>query len=283
VADHDDDDFIDIMPAKMAGKNLPQLLVRVVKLRSAVRVQFNFDPKILEEIKGPRFDIAWSLKRRQFRIAARDLGRYEAGQTGRGNRAMLRCPIPPGFHPGEELVDPEFFVDQDARTITVEMEDHFKPRALPAPAAAPSPAAAAASHREIVERARQAVPSRLDGRGGGAADMDDNIIRTALGLNEPRALQLGEHRFTKTEAAVVELLASRDLVTKQSIMIATADPVGDDDREEKLADVLICKVRPKLEAMGFKIMTRWGDGFTIAASQRRELKAAIADARREAA
>lgn len=277
----DDDDFMDILPARLVGKNLPQLLVRVVKLRSAVRVQFNFDPKILEEIEGPRYDIAWSLKRRQFRISARDLGRYEAGHSGRGNRAMLRCPIPPGFHPGEELVDPEFFVDRALRTITVDMEDHFKPRALPAPAAAPTPSAAAASHREIVERAKAAVPSRLDRVGGG--DMDEKIIRTALGLNEPRALQLGEHRFTKTEAAVVELLAARELVTKQAIMLVTADPIGDDDRDEKLADVLIHKVRPKLEAMGFKIMTRWGDGFTIAASQRRDLKAMIVDARREAA
>lgn len=275
----DDDDFMDIMPAKMKAKNLPQLLVRVVTLRSAVRVQFNFDPKVLEKIRGPRFDIAWSMKRRQFRISARDLGRYEAGQSGRGNRAMLRCPVPPGFHPGAELVDPEFYVDRDARTITVEMEDHFKPRALPAPTpAAPSPAAAAATHREIVERARQAVPGRID-RLGGAADMDQKVIRTALGLNEPRALQLGEHRFSKTEAAIVELMASRELVTKQAIMLATADPVGDDERDEKLADVLVHKIRPKLEALGIKVMTRWGDGFTVAASQRRDLKAMIAAAR----
>ncbi len=269
----EDDDFVDIMPARMIGKALPQLLVRVVKLRSAVRVQFNFDPAILEEIKGPRYDIGWSAKRRLFRITARDLGKYEAGQSGRGNRAMLRCPVPPGFHVTEDLVDPKFFVDRDNRTITIDLEDHFKMRALPPPA---PPAPTGPSQREIIERAKAAVPSRIDRL---RDDLDEKVIRTAMGLTDLRSLQLGDQRFPKAEAALVELLASRELVTKQAYMVATADPVGDDERDDKIVDVIINKVRPKLEALGISVVTRHGEGWTVVPHQRRDLKALIAQAR----
>ena len=271
----EDDDFIDIMPAKLAGKVMPQLVVRVMKMRSAERVQFNFDPKILEEIDGPRYDIGWSAKRRHFRISARNLGKYEAVQSGRGNRAMLRCPIPPGFHVTDEVVDPEFFVDRAQKTITIDLEDHFKMRALPPPAP-PSPASQAASDREIVERAKAAVPSRIDRL---RDDLDDKVVRAALGLTEARSLQLGEHRFAKAEAALVELLASRELVTKQAYMVATADPVGDDERDDKVVDVVVNKVRPKLEALGITVLTRHGEGWTLVQHQRRDLKALIAQAR----
>lgn len=271
----EDDDFVDIIPAKFAAQKLPALMVRVVKMRSAVRVQFSFEEGVLDEIHGPRFDIAWSMNRRQFRITAKDLGRYEPAKVGRGNRSFLRCPLPPGFHPGEEIVDPEFYVNRETRVITVEMDDHFKPRALPSPVRP----MAGPSHKDIVQRAKEAVPSKIDSLS--SSDLDQKTIRTALGLNEPRALVLGDHRFTKTEAVIVELLAARERVTKQAIMIGTADPAGDDNRDEKLADVLIHKIRPKLDAPGFKVMTQFGESWTIAASQRRELRAIIAAARKE--
>jgi hypothetical protein len=285
-----DDDFVDVLPAKLAGKLIPPLVVRVMRMRSAERVQFNFAPALLEEIVGPRYDIAWSQKRRLFRISARDLGRYEAVQSGRSKRLILRCPLPPLLHASEEVLDPEYYVDAGARVITVEIGDAFKQRALPAPSSPASPAPAArlpaGGMKDIVARAKAAVPApdfSARPKGGGMAEMDDKVIRTALGLTEPRALELGEHRFPKSEAAVVELLAQRDQVTKQAIMMATADPIGEDERDDKIADVFICKVRPKLEALGFKVMTRWGESWTIAASDRRRLKAMIAEARAEAA
>lgn len=274
----EEDDFVDIIPARFAAKKLPDLLVRAVKLRSSVRVQFSFAPSVLEEIQGPRFDIAWSAKRQQFRITAKDLGRYEPAKVGRGERQFLRCPLPDGLHPNEETVDPEFYVDREMKIITIEMEEHFKPR----PQAKPAPTAAQVSqHRDIVERAKAAVPSKIDRLS--AADLDEKTIRVALGLNEPRPLEMDGQRFTKTEAAVVDLLATRERVTKQMVLMATADPIGPDEREEKLADVLVHKIRPRLEALGLKILTRWGDSWTLASTDRRRLKEMIAAARKEAA
>jgi hypothetical protein len=144
------DDFVEILPARPSLKVRAQLVVTIVALRGAERVQFNFAPEILEEIAGPRFDIAFSQKRRQFRIQARDLGRYEPIQPTRGDRRLLRCPLPPTVHKSDEAIDPEFYVDREARTIVVEIEDAFKPKALPAPAP---------PKEDLIAKARAAVPA----------------------------------------------------------------------------------------------------------------------------
>lgn len=277
----DDDDFVDILPARLAGKVMPQLLVRIVALRAAQRVQFNFAPEILGEIQGPRFDIQWAAKTRRFRILARDLGRYEALQAGRSPRQMLRCPLPPGLEPADTVLDPEFYVDREAKTIVVEIGGAFAPRALPAPAPIVTTVSAA---RELVAKAKAAVPapSFSSHSGGGVAELDQKVVRAALGLTGPRAFDLGGQHFTPTEGAIVDLLARRARVTREAVLMATADPVGDDDRGEKIADVLVCRIRPKMEALRFAVLTHWGEGWYLALDDRKRLKAMLA-AEREAA
>lgn len=107
---------------------------------------------------------------------------------------------------------------------------------------------------------------------------DDKVLRAALGLSGPRALVLSDQRFPAAEAAVVSLLSRRERVTRSMVMIATADPVGEDERDAKLADVLICKVRPKLEALGVPVHTEWGECWTVPGAERKRLKAMVAAA-----
>ena len=45
--------------------------------------------------------------------------------------------------------------------------------------------------------------------------------------------------------------------------MATAEPGVEDDRDSKIADVFVCKLRKKLEPLSIEIETLWGDGYRI--------------------
>ena len=71
-----------------------------------------------------------------------------------------------------------------------------------------------------------------------------------------------EWGLTSTEAKVFAHLASRDMVTRQSVMAALYS-----DRPEepamKITDVFICKLRRKLKPFGVSIATVWGRGWSL--------------------
>lgn len=71
-----------------------------------------------------------------------------------------------------------------------------------------------------------------------------------------------EFSLTAQEARVFAHLASRDLGTKQSIMMAL---YGDrpDEPEIKIVDVFVCKLRKKLSRFGVTIDTVWGQGYRL--------------------
>lgn len=135
-------------------------------------------------------------------------------------------------------------------------------RLVPAPAPLPAPpvpgptrsqlAAVVAERDELAERLRQAEEERK-------AHLD--------GVPE----WIGDARLPRIERRVLDVLLRRQLVTKAAIMSATSDN-PDDDRDTKLADVLICKLRPKLASIGVEIRTHWGEGFSIPDPQRRDLR-----------
>lgn len=156
--DLDDADFQEILPASRPSPPKVDLVVSIVRLgkRKLPRVQFNFEPSVLEEIVGPRFDIAWSPHHRAFRIVARDLGKYEPINPTRGNRVLLRCPTPEvGFNPTDEAISPEFYVNREKRAILVEIGVN----AFRKPPAQPAVLPAVAAHKSAVDRARAAFPA----------------------------------------------------------------------------------------------------------------------------
>ncbi|MEJ6845114.1 helix-turn-helix domain-containing protein [Sinorhizobium fredii] len=72
-----------------------------------------------------------------------------------------------------------------------------------------------------------------------------------------------EFGLTGSEARAFAHLASRDLVTKQSLMMAL---YGDrpDEPEIKIVDVFVCKLRKKVARFGISIETVWGQGYRLA-------------------
>jgi DNA-binding response OmpR family regulator len=52
-------------------------------------------------------------------------------------------------------------------------------------------------------------------------------------------------------------------LSKEVLLAASADIGHDDDRELKLVDVMIHKLRKKLQPLGVEIGTAWGEGYRI--------------------
>lgn len=69
--------------------------------------------------------------------------------------------------------------------------------------------------------------------------------------------------LTPSEITVLNVLALRRLATKEAIHFALygADPDG--GASDKIVDVLVCKMRPKLARVGITVHTAWGAGYRL--------------------
>ena len=57
--------------------------------------------------------------------------------------------------------------------------------------------------------------------------------------------------------------------SKDQLLRATcADVTGNDDRDLKIVDVFVCKIRKKLDPLGITIATVWGTGYRIELGER---------------
>lgn len=69
--------------------------------------------------------------------------------------------------------------------------------------------------------------------------------------------------LTPSEARVFSHLTTRDLASKQSIMLAMYSDRIDVEPEIKIVDVFVCKMRKKLKPFGIEILTMWGAGYAL--------------------
>jgi DNA-binding response OmpR family regulator len=81
---------------------------------------------------------------------------------------------------------------------------------------------------------------------------------------------------TVTEAKLMGALVSREILTKEAAMVLLYGDRPDDPPEEKIVDVLICKIRNKLEPFQdgpqSPVQTIWGVGFTLEKTWARRLQ-----------
>lgn len=97
----------------------------------------------------------------------------------------------------------------------------------------------------------------------------DWLEDTFLGMNIPIPIEWG---LTASEAKVVRALARRSELTKEQIMTALYS--GRNDGEEpdmKIVDVLVHKIRRKVDGFGVSIATLWGRGYALDATTRQLL------------
>ncbi|WP_283800076.1 helix-turn-helix domain-containing protein [Nitratireductor sp. GZWM139] len=72
-----------------------------------------------------------------------------------------------------------------------------------------------------------------------------------------------EWGLTATEARIFSHMATRDVARKDAIMLAVYGGRSGEMPDEKIVDVLICKMRKKLAAFGVQIQTVWGIGYAL--------------------
>ncbi len=265
--DFDDFDFDDLgMRLKPKAADLVMTTIKMGRSQTE-RVQFNFAPAILEEIRGSRYSIGFAVSRRSgvraFRIKADDAGRFEATKPGRGDRRLLRCPLPPvGVVWAEGSALPEFYVDRVGRQILVEVPDLFlqKVRALPKPdyAAGGDHRPGSASRRDD-EEVRIAV---------------DRRIKELLGANGTMPRVIGGLSFTPSEREILATLLSHSQVSRDGLLAACHDPEkGEDDRDPQIVSVFLSKMKPRLTRLGISIENIGGGAFRMPLDSKTRLRA----------
>ena len=267
--DFDGDDFADLgLQLVPKSADLKMTCIKMGR-HGTVRVQFNFAPTVLEEIDGPRYSIGFATSRktgaRAFRIAADPKGRFEAMTPGRGDRRLLRCPAPIGnFSPADGVVEPEYFVDRIGKVILVEVPEQFlpgKPKALPPPPVPREHPAVAKGADLDDEETRRAVDRRLR-----------DLLTT--GVDVPRVI--AGATYTPAERMILAALLSHPQVSREGLLAATADPEkGEDDRDPKLVDVFLSKMRVRLQAIDVRIENIGLGAFRMSVDAKTRLRAAI--------
>lgn len=274
----DDGDFEDLAPVSSTVIRA-DCAMRVIRPRQGNnrKLQFNFAKAVLEEIgintPRARVSVAWAQGKKAFRIKPDKAGLFEVMTLARGeNRRLIRVPLPGGLFDNAGVAEPEFYVDRIGKVIIVECPALFLTavrKLLPAPVATKA----------------EASPSREAPRNPGAPIDDDKVLRAALGLTETLIRTIDGQEFRPAEAAFVHLLATREIVTKQAVLLATTDPEkpDDDQRDDKIVDVYLCKIRPKLTKLGISVQTDWGNGYKLSRADRTKLKNLIELARMDEA
>jgi two-component system cell cycle response regulator CtrA len=70
--------------------------------------------------------------------------------------------------------------------------------------------------------------------------------------------------LTTQEAVIFGVLMSNRAPRKSTFMAALySDGAYDDEAEEKIIDVFVCKIRKKLKPFGIEIKTNWGESYEI--------------------
>lgn len=107
------------------------------------------------------------------------------------------------------------------------------------------------------------MPLDLEDRQQAEIDMLRERIRQLEDVLMPATARVRiEWRLTPSEARVFSHLTTREVATKQSIMLAIySDRL--DEPEIKIVDVFICKMRKKLLPFGVVIETVWGIGYAL--------------------
>lgn len=233
----DDAGFVELQPVSKAVRRA-DLRIALIKIRSAERLTLTFAAAVLDEIAGPRFDVAWNPQKRLLLVKAGTAARFEAQTFVRGSGRRLMVPVPAGLAFSIQSCEPEFYVDAVGKRILIEVPVEFGRRlALPAP-----PPAAPAKPTD------PAIPAAEIEKG------NREILR-ALGVTQQFPRELGGQRFTGAQACILEaLLKAPEGLTQEALLAATHDPTkGDDDRVPGVVDVLISKMRPQLAALGISI------------------------------
>lgn len=100
------------------------------------------------------------------------------------------------------------------------------------------------------------------------------LLREAVGMKVTVPIQLG---LTKNEAIILGVLMKKDIAHKEAIWLTIyAAKAEEDEAEQKIIDVWVCKMRPKLKRFDIEIQTAWGVGYFLAPEDKKKIDALVA-------
>jgi hypothetical protein len=263
----DDEDFVDLATR---ARPAAEVILSCVALgrQASKRVQINLVPSLLEEIRATRVRVGFAASRQLFRIQADDCGPIEPIVTKRGLRRLIRAGLPTaGFAWFDGRIEPDYDVDLVGRAILIAVPEEVRARARPVPALPPPGKARA----DAGDRA-DAAPVRDEA----TQEAIDRRLQELLGASDLPPAEFGGVRFTPSERAILAVLLKNPRVSRAGILAATHDPAaGDDDRDEKLVDVFVSKMRTRLGALGCSIDHTGGGVFRLSLDDKTTLRRLI--------
>lgn len=118
-----DDGFVELEPQRKAAPAKAKVVLRTIKIRhGAQRVSFSLAGDLVSELADdgwPRFSIAYNAAQGRFRIASKVQGPFEALRTRKGDRVILRCPLPGGILFSENAHEAAHVIDGGVLYVTV--------------------------------------------------------------------------------------------------------------------------------------------------------------------
>lgn len=103
-----------------------------------------------------------------------------------------------------------------------------------------------------------------------SADLDDDEryeleerVRQLEGVLKDDSWVPAGWGLTAIETTIINVLLKRSIATKEAIHAALYGDDDDGGPDEKIIDVHICKLRPKISPFGLSIDTVWGQGFRL--------------------
>lgn len=273
VPDDDDDDWIDIeRPA--TGHKLADVTARLSKLHAhkPARAVLTFRGPAAAWFEGAvrwRAQLGGNLANRVRVAPDNENGRFEAANM-HGSRVLRLGVVTAWPNELRDITDCTWAIVGGCMVVTLPA-DWARARMAPQPVPVTAPA----------PPKRDAPPAfpittSAPGLAGIAAERDELAERLRQRDDEDRAdtipAVIGETKLSPLERKVLALLVRRDHVSKTTILTATAKDGEDDDRDPKIADVIICKLRPKLAPLGVEIKTAWGEGYSISVTHRALLR-----------
>jgi two-component system, cell cycle response regulator CtrA len=100
-------------------------------------------------------------------------------------------------------------------------------------------------------------------------ESENRLLRERLATLEALLMETDmpvpvEWRLTGSEARVFGVLVNKPVATKEAILTALYwDRATDEEPDQKIIDVFVCKLRKKLAPFGVEIATLWGRGWTL--------------------
>jgi two-component system cell cycle response regulator CtrA len=98
-------------------------------------------------------------------------------------------------------------------------------------------------------------------------------LERCLGMDDDSCRFPVEWLLTASESRLLGFLMTREMASKEAILLALYSLRADDAPDIKIVDVFVCKARKKLSRFGVQIETIWGQGYRLCRASKDHIRA----------